>query len=112
MGLEVREVGPIGAPRNEGTVFFLATTVPPTVAVLRPKRAETVAQAQVPKMGTDPGRHQLMQIIPSMHIESPEANITRPVKVTVPRATCCTRRVRPGQTSPAAPSRVRQHGPS
>jgi len=50
--------------------------VPPTVVALRPKRAETVARAQFPQMGIDPGRHQPMQIIPSMHVKSPEAIIT------------------------------------
>jgi len=53
-----------------------ATTVPPTVVALRPERAETVARAQFPQMGIDPGRHQPMQIFPSMHVKSPEAIIT------------------------------------
>jgi len=111
MGLEVREVGPIETPRHEDTVYLPATTVPPTVVALRPKRAETVSQAQFPQMGIDPGRHQSMKIIPSMHVKSPEAIIARRGGVTVPRATRCTRRVAPGQTSPAAPSRARQPGP-
>ena len=33
---------------TQGTVYFPATTVPPTVVALRPKRAETVAWAQFP----------------------------------------------------------------
>jgi len=76
MGLEVREVGPIETPGHRDTVYLLATTVPPTVVALRPKRAETVARAQIPQMGIDPGRHRPMQIIPSMHVKSPEAIIT------------------------------------
>jgi len=76
MGLEVREVGPIETPRHRDTVYLPATTVPPTVVALRPERAETVARAQFPQMGIDPGRHQPMQIIPSMHVKSPEAIIT------------------------------------
>jgi len=76
MGLEVREVGPIEMPRHRDTVYFPATTVPPTVVALRPKRAGTVARAQFPQMGIDPGRHQPMQIIPSMHVKSPEAIVT------------------------------------
>ena len=48
MGLEVQEVGPIEKPRHEDTVYLPATTVPPTVVALRPKRAETVARAQFP----------------------------------------------------------------
>jgi len=46
MGLGVREVGPIETPRHEDTVYFPATTVPPTVVALRHKRAETVSRAQ------------------------------------------------------------------
>jgi len=46
MGLEVEEVGPIETPRYEDAVHLPATTVPPTVVALRPKRAETVARAQ------------------------------------------------------------------
>jgi len=76
MGLEVREVGPIETPRHQDTVYLPATTVPPTVVALRHQRAETVARAQFPQMGIDPGRHQPMQIIPSMHVKSPEAIIT------------------------------------
>jgi len=76
MGLEVREVGPIETPRHQDTVYLPATKVPPTVVVLRPKRAEAVARAQFPPMGIDPGRHQPMQIIPSMHVKSPAAIIT------------------------------------
>jgi len=56
LGLEVREVGPIETPRHQDTVYLPATTVPPTVVALRPKRAETVARAQFPQMGIDPGR--------------------------------------------------------
>ena len=48
MGLEVQEVGPIDMPRHDDTVYLPATTVPPTVVALRPKRAETVARAQFP----------------------------------------------------------------
>jgi len=48
MGLEVQEVGPIETPRHEDTVYLPATTVPPTVVALRPKRAETVARAHFP----------------------------------------------------------------
>ena len=70
MGLEVREVGPIETPRHEDTVYLPATTVPPTVVALRPKRAETNAWARFPRVGIDPGRHQPMQIIPSMRIKS------------------------------------------
>jgi len=62
-------------------------------------------------MGNDPGRHQLMQILPSMHVKSLKAIIKRRAGVTVPRATRCTGRVAPGQPSPAAPSRARQPGP-
>jgi len=40
MGLEVQEVRPTETPRQTGTVYFPATTVPPTVVALRPKRAE------------------------------------------------------------------------
>jgi len=76
MGLEVQEVGPIETPRHRDTVYLPATTVPATVIALRPKRAETVARAQFPQMGIDPGRHQPMQIIPSMHVKPPEAIIT------------------------------------
>jgi len=108
MRLEVREFGPIETPRHEDTAYLPATTVPPTVVALRPKRAGTVARAQFPRMGIDPGRHQPMQIFPSMRMEAPEAIITRRGGVTVARATRCTRRVAPGQPSPAAPSRARQ----
>jgi len=76
MGLEVREVGPIETPRHRVTVYLLATTVPPTVVALLPKGAIIVARAQFPQMGIDPGLHQPMQMIPSMHIKSPEAIIT------------------------------------
>jgi len=76
MGLEVREVGPIETPRHRDTVYLPATTVPPTVVALRPKRAQSVARAQFPQMGIDPGRHQPMQITPSIHVKSPEAIIT------------------------------------
>jgi len=76
MGLEVREVGPIETPRHRGTVYFPATTVAPTVVAIRPERAKTVARAQFSPMGIDPGRRQPMQIIPSMHVKSPEAIIT------------------------------------
>jgi len=76
MRLEVREVGPIETPRHRDTVYLPATTVPPTVVSLRPKRAETVARVQFPQTGIDPGRHQPMQITPSMHVNSPEAIIT------------------------------------
>jgi len=76
MGLEVLEVGPIETPKHQDTVYFSATTEPPTVVALRPKRAEPVARAQFPQIGIDPGRHQPMQIIPSMHVNSPEAIIT------------------------------------
>jgi len=75
-GTEVREVGPFETPRHQDTVNLPATTVPPTVVALRPKRAEAVARAQFPQMGIDPGRHQLMQIIPSMHVVSRDAIIT------------------------------------
>jgi len=110
LGLEVREVGPIETPRHEDPVYLPATTVPPSVFALAPQRAVTVAQAQFPQMGIGPGRHQPMQIIPSMHVKSPEAIFTRRGGETVPRASRCTRRVAPGQTSPAAPSRARQPG--
>jgi len=73
MGFEVRQVGSIETPRHEDTVYLPATTVPPTVVALRPEWVETVARAQFPQMGIDPGRHQPMQIIPSMHVKSPEA---------------------------------------
>jgi len=36
MGLEVQEVGPTETPRQTGTVYLPATTVPPTVVALRP----------------------------------------------------------------------------
>ena len=49
MGLQVQEVGPIDRPRHEDMVYLPATTVPPTVVALRPKRAETVARAQFPE---------------------------------------------------------------
>jgi len=48
MRLEVQEVGQIETPRHEVTVYLPATTVPPTVVALRPKREETVAWAQFP----------------------------------------------------------------
>jgi len=108
MGLEVREVGPIETPRHEDTVYLPATTVPPTVVALRPKRAETIALAQFPQMGIDPGRHQAMQIIPPHACQVPRGDHYRRGGVTVPRATRCTRRVAPGRPSPAAPSRARQ----
>ena len=76
IGLVVREVGPIETPRHLDTVYLPATTVPLTVVALRPKRAEANARAQFSQMGIDPGRHQPMQIIPSMHAKSPEAIIT------------------------------------
>jgi len=76
MGLEVQEVGPIETPRPEDTVNLPATMVPPTVVALRPKRVKAVARAHFPQMGIDPGRHQPMHIIPSMHVKSPEAIIT------------------------------------
>ena len=38
MGLEVREVGPIQTPRHRETAYLPATTVPPTVVALRPKK--------------------------------------------------------------------------
>jgi len=75
MGLEVREVGPIEILRHEDTVYVPTTTVTPTLVALRPKRAETVAQAQVPQLGIDPGRHQPMQIIPSMHVRPPKRSL-------------------------------------
>jgi len=76
MGLEVREVGPIETPRHPDTVYLPATTVPPTVFALRPKRAATVAQSQLSQIGIDPGCQEPMQIIPSMYVKSPEAIIT------------------------------------
>jgi len=36
MGLEVQEVRPTETPRQTGTVYLPATTVPPTVVALRP----------------------------------------------------------------------------
>ena len=60
MGLEVREVGPIETPRHEDTVYLPTTMVSPTVVTLRPKRPETVPQAQFPQIGINPGRHQPM----------------------------------------------------
>jgi len=69
MGLEVREVRPIETPIHEDTVYLPVTTVPPTVVTLRPKRAETVARAQFSQMEIDPGRHQPMQIVLSMHVK-------------------------------------------
>jgi len=38
MGLVVREVGPIETPRHQHTLYLPATTVPPTVVALRPKK--------------------------------------------------------------------------
>jgi len=38
MGLEVREVGPIETQRHRDTVYLPATTVPPTVVALLPKK--------------------------------------------------------------------------
>ena len=66
MGLEVQEVGPIETPRHEDTVYLPATTVPPTVVALRPKRAEIAAREPGPLVGSVP-RCQIsrMQIIPS-----------------------------------------------
>jgi len=110
MGLEVREVGPIETPRHRDTVYMPATTVPPTVVAPCPKRAETVARAQSFLMVIGPGLHQSMKIIPSLHIKSAEAIITRRGGVTVQRATRCTRRVPPGQPSHAAHSGPRQPG--
>jgi len=49
MGLEVQEVGPIEKLSHEDTVYLPATTVPPTVVSLRPKRAQTVARARIPE---------------------------------------------------------------
>ena len=51
LGLEVQEVGPIETPRHEDTVYLPATTVPPTVVALRPKRAETAAREPGPLVG-------------------------------------------------------------
>jgi len=66
MGLEVQEVGPIETPRHEDTVYLPATTVPPTVVALRPKRAETAAREPGPLVGPVPRcRIPTMQIIPS-----------------------------------------------
>jgi len=53
-----------------------------------------------------------MRINLSIPVKSPGAIITRRGGATVERATRCTRCVAPGQPSPAAPSRARQHGPS
>jgi len=53
-----------------------------------------------------------MQIVPSMHIKSPEAIIAMRGGVSVPRATRCNRRVAPGQPTPAAASRARQPSPA
>ena len=54
MGLEVQEVGPIETPRHEHTVYLPATTVPPTVVPLCPKRAETAARKPGPLVGRVP----------------------------------------------------------
>jgi len=48
MGIEVQEVVSIETPGHEDTVYLPATTVPPTVVAIRPKRAETVSRAQFP----------------------------------------------------------------
>jgi len=48
MGLEVQEVRPIEAPRQEDTVYLPATTLPPTVVDFRLKRAETVSWTRFP----------------------------------------------------------------
>jgi len=65
-GLEIQEVRPTETPRQTGTVYLPATTVPPTVVALRPKRAETAAREPGPLVGPVP-RCQIptMQIIPS-----------------------------------------------
>jgi len=66
MGLEVLEVGPIESPRHEDTVYLPATTVPPTVVALRPKRAETAAREPGPLVGPFPHcQIPTMPIIPS-----------------------------------------------
>jgi len=108
-GLELREVGPIETVRHEDTVYLPATTVPFTVVALRPEGAEPVTQAQFPLMGINPG-HKPTPIIPSMHVRSPGAILTRRGRVIVPRATRCTRLLAPSQPAPAAPSRTRQPG--
>jgi len=41
-------------PRHEDTVYMPATTVPPTVVALRPKRAETAAREPGPLVGPAP----------------------------------------------------------
>jgi len=66
MGLEVQEDWPIETPRHEDTVYLPATTVPPTVVAIRPRRAETAAREPGPLVGPVP-RCQIptMQIIPS-----------------------------------------------
>jgi len=66
MGLEVQEVRQTETPGQTGTVYLPATTVPPTVVALRPKRAETAARGPGPLVGRVP-RCQIptMQMIPS-----------------------------------------------
>jgi len=66
VGLEVQEVRPTETPRQTGTVYLPATTVPPTVVALRPKRAATAARGPGPLVGRVP-RCQIptMQRIPS-----------------------------------------------
>ena len=66
MVLRVQEIRPTETPRQTGTAYLPATTVPPTVVALRPKRAETAARGPGPLVGPVP-RCQIptMQIIPS-----------------------------------------------
>jgi len=108
MGLEVRQAGPIETPRHRDTIYLPATTVPPTVVALRPKRAETVARAQFLQMGIDLGRHQPMHIIPSIHVEFREAFITDEVEKPSHAQRAAPAAWRPVRSSPAAPSLARQ----
>jgi len=99
MGLEVQEVRPIETPRQTGTVDFPATMVPPTVVALLPKGAETVVWSQI-----DPGYYLPMQIVPCMHVKSPEAIMKRRRRLTASCVACCNHRAGSGRLSAAPPA--------
>jgi len=66
MGLEVQEVRPTEMSRHSGTVYVPATTVPPTVVALCPRRAGTARRGPGPLVGPVPRcRIRMMQIVPS-----------------------------------------------
>jgi len=57
MGLEVQNVSPTETPRQTGTVYLPATTVPPTVVALSHSRAEIAARGPGPLVGPVPLCH-------------------------------------------------------